>query len=191
MDQTPKAFVAALSSGDTDRVNRATDTVGDLDLEQRAALFDDCLERCRELFESDDGYQRQSAVRFAEALYPRLAVRTVGAKRTDEALPGDWTLDESATHRRRLREFYLNALVDDDGRVRRAAVKALKEVAVTAELVEADDELQTMRREVETLAKEYDDAAIQTHIDQAYENVAFHAEKPGSLLPDALRDAIE
>jgi hypothetical protein len=128
---------------------------------------------------------------FAAALYPRLAFRTVGAELTDAALPGDRTLKEIETHRRRLREFYLDALVDDDGRVRRAAAKALKELAVTAELIGADDELQTMLTELETLAEDHDNEAVQKHIDQAYENVAFHAEKPGSLLPDGFRDALE
>lgn len=191
MEQTPDAFAAALSSGSTDRVNRAIDAVEDLELEERAALFDDCFERCRDLYDSGNGYQRQSIVRFAAALYPRLAFQTVGAERSDEALPGDWTLDEIATHRRRLREFYLTALVDDDGRVRRAAAKALKELALTAEMLGADDELQTMLSEVETLGEDIDDDDVQKHIDQAYENVAFHAEKPGSLLPEGLRNALE
>ena len=191
MEQTPDAFAAALSSGDTDRVNRAIDAVEDLELEERAALFDDYFERCRDLYDSEDGYQRQSVLRFAAALYPRLAFRTVGAERSDEALPGDWTLNEIATHRRRLREFYLTALVDDDGRVRRAAAKALKELALTAEMLGADDKLQTMLSEVETLGEDIDDDEVQKHIDQAYENVAFHAEKPGSLLPEGLRNALE
>ncbi|WP_434530121.1 hypothetical protein ACODNH_00995 (plasmid) [Haloarcula sp. NS06] len=191
MDQTPDAFAAALASGDTDRVNRTINEIEDLDLEERAALFEDCFERCRELYKSGDGYQRQSVVRFAAALYPRLAFRTVGTELTDEALPGDWTLEEIETHRRRLREFYLETLVDNDGRVRRAAAKALKELAVTAEMIGADDELQTMLTELETLAEDHDNEAVQKHIDQAYENVAFHAEKPGSLLPDAFRDALE
>jgi hypothetical protein len=62
-------------------------------------------------------------------------------------LPGEWTLDDIATHRSRLRAFYLVALVDDDGRVRRAAAKALKDLALSAEMIEADDELQTMVEE--------------------------------------------
>ena len=189
MDQTPEAFRAALSSGGTERVNRAIDEVEDMELEERAALFDDCFELCRDLYESDDGYQRQSVIRFAAALYPRLAIRTVGADITDEALPGEWTLDDSATHRSRLRDLYLAALVDDDGRVRRAAAKALKDVALSAEMIEASDELQTMVEELETLAAKHDDAP-QKHIEEAYENVAFHAEKPGSLLPDGLQQAL-
>ncbi|SDY52892.1 hypothetical protein [Halobellus clavatus] len=191
MDQTADAFAAALSSGDTDRVNRAIDSVDDMELEERAALFDDCFERCRDLYASDNGYQRQSVVRFAAALYPGLAFRTVGADRTDAVLPDDWTLDEIATHRHRLREFYLDALVDDDGRVRRAAAKGLKELAVAAELIGAEDELQTMLAELETLAENHNDESVQKHINQARENVAFHAQKPGSLLPEGLRDVFE
>jgi hypothetical protein len=154
-------------------------------------MFDACLERCRDLYDSEDGYQRHSVVRFVAALYPRLAFRTVGTELTDEALPGDWALTDIATHRRRLREFYLTALVDRDGRVRQAAVKALKELAVTTEMIGAEDELQTMLSEVEGLGEDIDDEEIQKHIDQACENVAFHAEKPGSLLPEGLCDALE
>lgn len=189
MDQTPEAFRAALSSGDTARVNRSIDEVEDMDLEERAVLFNDCFELCRDLYEGDDGYQRQSVIRFAAALYPRLAIRTVGADITDNALPGEWTLDDIATHRRQLRALYLEALVDDDGRVRRAAAKALKDLALSAEMIGADDELQTMVDELEALAAKHDDAP-QKHIEEAYENVAFHAEKPGSLLPDGLQEAL-
>jgi len=89
MDQTPDAFAAALSSGDTDRVNRAIDSVDDMELEERAALFDDCFERCRDLYASDNVYQRQSVVRFAAALYPGLAFRTVRADQV--TLPSDGT----------------------------------------------------------------------------------------------------
>jgi hypothetical protein len=190
MDHSLEAFADALSSGDTERVNHAIDDVENMELEERAALFDECFAMCRNLYEADDGYQRQSVIRFAASLYPRLAYRTVGVDLTDEALPGEWTLDEIATHRERLRDLYLDALVDDDGRVRRAAAKAIKELALTAEMIGADDELQTLMEELEKLAED-DDEAKRKHIDQAYENVAFHAEKPFSLLPEGIRDALE
>jgi len=140
--------------------------------------------------EVDDGYQRQSVIRFAAGLYPRLAYRTVGADRTDEALPGKWTLDEITTHRERLRNLYLDALRDDDGRVRRAGAKAIKELALTAEMLGKSDELRSMMDELKALAAECADLK-RKHIEQAYENVAFHAEKPFSLLPDGLRDVLE
>ena len=191
MDRTPEAFAAALSSGETDRVNRAIDEVEEMDLEERADIFDECLELCRDVYETDDGYQRQSAIRFADALYFRLAFRMVGAERSDEELPDDHTLDELATHRSRLRTLYLDALVDEDGRVRRAAAKALKQLALTADLIEADEELQTMLTEIEALAEKHGNDDKQKHIEQAYQNVAFHAEKPESLLPAGLRDLLK
>jgi hypothetical protein len=44
--------------------------------------------------------------------------------------------------------------------------------------------------ELEALAEECEDSK-RKHVEQAYENVAFHAEKPFSLLPDGLQDALE
>lgn len=190
MEHTREAFADALSSGNTERVNRAIDKIEDIELEERAALFDECFEMCRELYETEDGYQRQSVIRFAAGLYPRLAYRTIGSGLTDEALPGEWTLDEIATHRERLRDLYLDALRDDDGRVRRAAAKAIKELALTAEMLGADDELRSIMDDLEALAEECE-ASKRKHVEEAYENVAFHAEKPFSLLPDGLRDVLE
>lgn len=180
MEHTPDAFADALSSGESDQVNRVVDAVKNMDLEERAALFDDCFAVCREIYEDGDGYQRQSAIRFAAELYPRLVYRTVGAEFTDDALPAEHTVEETATHRTRLRELYLEALVDDDGRVRRAAAKAIKELALTAEMIGADDELQTMIKALESLAADQPESKTK-HIEQAYENVAFHAEKPAPL----------
>ena len=110
MERTPTAFADALSSGEAEQVNRAIDEVDDMELEERAALFDACFAVCRDVYETDDGYQRQSAIRFAAALYPRLELRTVGTDFTDDALPDEHTVDETASHRDRLRELYLDAL---------------------------------------------------------------------------------
>jgi len=190
MDRTPDAFADALSSGDSDQVNRVVDEVESMDLEDRAALFDDCFEVCREIFEDGGGYQRQSAIRFAAALYPRLAYRSVGTEFTDDALPGAYTFEETATHRNRLRDLYLDALVDDDGRVRRAAAKAIKELALTAEMIGATDELQAMLENLKPLAA-HEPESKANHIEQAYENVAFHADRSTSLLPDEAQDSVE
>ena len=190
MEHSVEAFADALASGESDQVNRAVDAVKNMDLEERAALFDDCFEVCKELYETGDGYQRQSAIRFAAAVYPRLAYRAVGAAFTDDALPGEHTVEETATHRNRLRELYLEAIVDDDGRVRRAAAKAFKEVALTAEMIEANDELQTMLEELDSLASQHSESKAK-HIEQAYDNVAFHTENRPSLLPERLQNTVE
>lgn len=190
MEHSVEGFADALSSGESDQVNRAVDKVKNMELEDRAAFFDECFEMCRDVYETGDGYQRQSAIRFAAILYPRLVYRTVGKEFNDDALPGEYTVEETATHRERLRQLYLEALTDDDGRVRRAAAKAIKELALTAEMIEADDELETMMEELESLAAHHSEPKAK-HIERAYNNVAFHAEKPFSFLPDALKDVFE
>jgi len=150
MERTPTAFSEALWSGDTDHVNRALDEVHEMELEDQAELFDEGFEICRELYADGDGYQRQAAIRFAAELYPKLTFRTVGSEFTDDALPGTHTTDETASHRQRLRELYLDALTDNDGRVRRAAAKAIKDLALTAEIIEAENELQRLVEELES-----------------------------------------
>ena len=190
MERTPVAFADALSSGASNQVNRAVDEVKNMELEDRAALFDECFEVCRTLYEDGDGYQRQSVIRFAAALYPRLAYRAVGTEFTDDALPGEYTVEETATHRERLRELYLKAIVDDDGRVRRAAAKAFKELALTAERIGADDEHRTMMAELQSLAADSPESKAK-HIEQAYENVAFHAETSSPLFSDETQESFE
>lgn len=149
-------FEASLLSGDSDRVNRAIDAIGDLPQGDRAALFDDGIGMCRDLFESEDGYQRQAAVRFAENLHPRLALPAHGQERPDEAIPGDWTLADGADQRRRLTDLFLDGLADEDGRVRRSATIGLKQVASCAAMAGAADELQGMLDEIRELGENCD-----------------------------------
>jgi HEAT repeat protein len=184
MERTPATFSEALWSGDTEQVNRAIDEIHEIKLEDKAELFDEAFEIFRELYADGDGYQRQSAIRFAAKLYPRLALRTVGSEFTDDALPGDNTTDETASHRQRLRELYLDALTDGDGRVRRAAAKSIKDLALTAEIIENEDELQRLVEDLESLKASHTDPE-RKHIQQAYENVSFHANKPFSVLSNA------
>jgi hypothetical protein len=190
MERTPTAFSETLWSGDTEQVNRALDEVHEMELEEQAELFDEGFEICRELYAEGDGYQRQSAIRFAAELYPRLAFRTVGTEFTDDALPGDHTTDETASHRERLRDLYLDALTDDDGRVRRAAAKAIKNLALTAEIIDAEDELNSLVEELESLKASHTDPE-RKHIQQAYENVTFHTNKPFSVLSNAMDEIFD
>jgi hypothetical protein len=190
MERTLTAFSEALWSGDTEQVNRALDEVHEMELEEQAELFDEGFEICRELYAEGDGYQRQSAIRFAAELYPRLAFRTVGSEFTDDALPGDHTTAETASHRERLRELYLDALTDDDGRVRRAAAKAIKSLALTTEIIQNEDELQRLIKELESLKASHTDPE-RKHIQQAYENVTFHTNKPFSVLSNAMDEIFD
>ena len=190
MERTPTAFSEALWSGDTEQVNRAIGEVHEMELEEQAELFDEAFTICRELYADGDGYQRQAAIRFAAELYPKLAFRTVGSEFTDDALPGDHTTDETASHRERLRELYLDALTDDDGRVRRAAAKAIKDLALTAEIIEAKNELQRLVEELKSLKASHSDPE-RKHIYQAYKNVTFHTNKPLSVLSNAMDEIFD
>jgi hypothetical protein len=187
MERTPTAFADALWSGDTEQVNCAIDEIDGMEFEEQAALFDESFEICLELYAEGDGYQRQAAIRFAAALYPRLAVRTVGTKFTDNELPGDQTVDEAASHRERLRELYLEALTDDDGRVRRAAAKAIKALALTAAIIDAEDERQRLIKELEELRATYTHLE-RKHIQQAYENVTLHTSKLSSVFSNVRQE---
>ena len=177
MERTPAAFSEALWSGEAEQVNQAIDEIDGMELEEQATLFDEGFEVCRDIYANGDGYQRQSAVRFAAALYPRLAFRTVGGEFNDEALPGDHTTEETASQRERLQTLYLEAVTDDDGRVRRAGAKAIQILALTASIISAEDELQVLLDELETLRTTHT-GTKQEHIQQAYQNVVSHTRMP-------------
>ena len=93
MERTPAAFSEALWSSETEQVNRAIDEIDEMELEERVGLFDEGFEVCRDVYANGDGYQRQSAVRFAAALYPGLAFRSVGGEFRDPSLT--WLKDVS------------------------------------------------------------------------------------------------
>ena len=177
MERTPAAFAEALWSGEAEQVNRAIDEIDEMELEEQAVLFDEGFEACRDVYADGDGYQRQSAIRFAAALYPRLALRSVGGEFSDDALPADHTTEETASHRERLGALYLEALTDDDGRVRRAAAKSIQILALTASIIDAQEELQTLLDELETLRTTHT-GTKRKHIQQAYQNVTSHARMP-------------
>lgn len=100
-------FEKAVTSGDPDRVNAAIEEVRDTDTADRAYLFVHCIEAFTECYYVDDGYQRLSVVRFLRDLYtPHIPVE----------------------YRNVFWEMLCDAITDDDGRVRKAAVKAIDKV---------------------------------------------------------------
>jgi len=70
MQHTPDTFVEALGSGDADRVNAAIDEANDMDAEEQLRIFEECFDACTALYRDEDGYQRQSIVRFLHELHP-------------------------------------------------------------------------------------------------------------------------
>lgn len=103
-------IIDEIISGNPDRVNPAIEKARDRDHGERARLFEECFDKLKELYRGEeDGYKRQSIVRFLRAIYHPLI---------------EGGLEEDCDEK--LREFYLDCLEDDDGRVRLAAVKGLK-----------------------------------------------------------------
>lgn len=188
--EPPDSIADALASGETDRTNRVIGMVEGLSVEERAAVFDDYLSVARTVYGHDDGYVRQSAVRFADALHPGLALRAVGRLDTANPVPGEYTLADAAHHRRRLRELFLEALVDDDGRVRRAAIKGLKTVAVAADVIDERDELESLLADLEAVAAEADGEA-EAHVADASDQIAFYLDRSPTLLTDAVSAMLE
>lgn len=188
--EPPDSIADALASGDADRVNRVIDLVEGLSVEERADAFDAYVDVARTVSDADDGYVRQSAVRFAEALHPGLALRAVGRMDTADPVPGEYTLADAAVHRQRLRELFLEALLDEDGRVRKAAVKGVKTVAVAADVIDERDELEGLLAELESAAEAADEAA-EVHVRRAADQVSFYLDRSPSLLPDGLLDGLE
>ena len=100
-------FKAAVTSGDSDRVNAAIEVVKDAEMAECAYLFVNCIEEFSNCYYADDGYQRLSVIRFLHQLY---------------------TAHLPVAYRDIFWELLLDAIVDEDGRVRSAAEQAMEKV---------------------------------------------------------------
>ena len=104
MHSSKAEFAEAITSGDPDRVNAAIEEVREAETAERAHLFVSSVDEFTQYYYADDGYQRRSVVRFLRQLYvPHIP---------DEYRETFWDL-------------LCEAIVDDDGRVRKAAEKAI------------------------------------------------------------------
>lgn len=167
MDRAPEWFAERLASGDSDRVNEAIDAVEAVDsaarVEQYAALF----EACYPVYESDDGYVRQAVVRFLRDAYPMLEL-PIAASETEQI--DGYAVDDLSEHRIRLVEFLLEALEDDDGRVRTAAVNGFDTLGVAIDMAEIDAEKQALIDTLDDLASDLP-ADKAKHAEEARESV--------------------
>jgi hypothetical protein len=107
MHSSKAEFIEAITSGDPDRVNDAIEEVREAETAERAHLFVSSVTEFTPYYYVDDGYQRLSVVRFLRQLYvPHIPDKYRGTF---------WDL-------------LCDAIVDDDGRVRKAAEKAIDKV---------------------------------------------------------------
>lgn len=150
MDRTPESFAEALASGDSDRVNEAIDEIEAVDRADRVEPYPELFEVCYPIYESDDGYVRQSVVRFLRDAYPLLEIRIASSE--PERVDG-YTIDDLTEHRTRLVEFLLEALEDDDGRVRSAAADGFDLLGVAIDLAGLDAEKRALLDELDDLVE--------------------------------------
>ena len=194
MDATPVAtymneqwteFATALESGDSDRVNAVVDDIKDMDLGERIDLFDICFDELTEMYAAaDDGYVRQSIVRAAERLIPGIPMvmaldtddRSIGA---DEADVRDQT--------DALCGFLLEAITDDDGRVRQSAKRALKDVFRTYDSLDDEKTVEALAQELERMADEHS-GKQRKHLLEANEDAKFALQSPLGRIVDEFHE---
>jgi len=145
-------FATALESGESDRVNDVIDEIGEMDLDERIELFDACFDEVSQMYEAAaDGYVRQSLVRVADELTP--GIPTVMALDNDDRSIG---ADEADIRDQTdmICGFLLEALTDDDGRVRQSAKHGLQDVFRTYDALDDEETLEALVIELDEMAAE-------------------------------------
>lgn len=163
-------FATKLESGESNRVNDVIDEISDMSLDERIELFDVCFDEVAQMYEdADDGYVRQSLVRVADQLTP--GIPTVVALDNEDRSIG---ADESAIRDQTdvLCGFLLDALTDDDGRVRQAAKRGLKDVFRTYDSLNDEETLEALVVELDEMEGEASDKQAK-HLREAKEDARF------------------
>lgn len=162
-----------LCSGDPDRVDSAVEEIKALEIGERAELFEASFDRLTAAYaEADDGYDRQSLVRAAEQFAPGLPAV---AALDNESRETGVSREQIRTQTDALSGFLLEAVTDDDGRVRQSAQRALKRVLRTYDGLEDTETIRALGQECATLAEEYE-GTKRKHLLEVTEDAEFFAE---------------
>jgi hypothetical protein len=146
-------FATALESGESDQVNEVIDDIKDMDLGERIELFDVCFDELTEMYAAaNDGYVRQSIVRVGERLVP--GIPTVMALDNDDR---SISADEAGVRDQTdaLCGFLLEAITDDDGRVRQSAKRALQDIYRTYDSLDDEETVEALVHELERMADKH------------------------------------
>jgi hypothetical protein len=145
-------FATALESGESDRVNDVIDEIGEMDLDERVELFDVCFDEVAQMYEAaDDGYVRQSLVRVTDQLTPGIPT-IMALDNEDRSIRADEADIRDQTDA--ICGFLLEALTDDDGRVRQSAKRGLQDVFRTYDALDDEETLETLVIELDEMAAE-------------------------------------
>ena len=182
-----ESTVAEIRSGDTDRVNTAIERLDAVEMDARGAVWTQVFDPLTDLYdESDDGYTRQAVVRAVEAVSPGLASAVNAVDSMGPAI-------DEATLRDRLDTacgFLLEALQDEDGRVRQSAIRALKGCFRAYEGLEDDETIEAIGAELEDLASECT-GSRREHVLEAKEDAQFFSRPGGVRMIEAIRGLIQ
>ena len=152
MNDRWRGYVSDLESGDSGRVNDAVDDIKDMRFEERIELFEVCFDELTGIYDSAaDGYVRQSTVRVAEQLTPGLSTVVV-LDNDDRSIVTDETDIRAQTDA--LCGFLLEAITDEDGRVRQSAKRGLKDVFRTYDALEDQETIEALILELDEMAAE-------------------------------------
>lgn len=170
MEQRWDEFAADIRSGDSEQVTETIDEIEELDLDERVQLFETCFDELTSIYaQSDDGYVRQSTVRVAERLTPGIALVFAVAE-SDRSIEID--VDTVRQQTDETGGFLLEALTDEDGRVRQSAKRGLKDVFRTYDSLEDEETIEAFAVELDEMATEYSDKR-RKHLLEAKEDAEF------------------
>ena len=189
MTLTCDAVADAIRSGDPDEVNPVLDEIGDLSPDDRLLLFEECFERCLDLYAESDGYQRQSVVRVIDAF--NLPIGLAAFVMSDGAqFAADVTRHDLREGTERVEAFFLEALQDEDGRVRQAAQRGLDHVCTGYDMIGKKAPIRSIIAELEGLAEEHS-GTTEKHIEEARDQAVFYLQSGTDRLLSGLQNEIE
>lgn len=164
-----ETYEPEIRSGDADRINSIVDEIKEMGVMERAELFDDCFEGVADLYEGhEDGYVRQSCVRVVEQLAPKLPAAVNLQSPDVESPPAETIHDQTDA----VCGFLLEALTDEDGRVRQSAKRALKNCVRTYDALDETATIEGLIEELETMAADAS-GKQEKHLREAKEDAAF------------------
>jgi len=158
-----------LRSGDADRINAVVDEIKDMSIMERTEAFEDCFAGVTDLYEShEEGYVRQSCVRVIQQFAPKLPA-AVNLQSSDVETPPAETVHDQTDA---VCGFLLEALTDDDGRVRQSAKRALKDCVRAYDALDETATIEGLIEELETMAADASGKQAK-HLREAKEDAEF------------------
>lgn len=152
MDEQWTGIVEGIRSSDPNQVNDAIENLKGMDRDERAQAFDEGFADLTAIYdESSDGYVRQSAVRAVKPFIPGLVA---GFLIAEEDQPDTETAERLHQRVDAIRDFLLETIHDEDGRVRQSTKRGLNDVYRSYDAFEDHDAIAEITREIGEQATE-------------------------------------